>query len=172
MKFELNKNFAHKIGLMLESRLIWYKHYDLWCEEIIDQYNEPPFWIIELATTKYIPDAVRIVNEYAYSEPFEQFSRNNDLFVACFFIRYERNEISWATFLENAGKYTDGNDAKVDCSYFFSMLNDYEDTEFSNKVEKLQSKKVYKEFISEIKEMQHYYNPFISYFKNYVENRG
>lgn len=62
MKFELNKQFARKIGIMLESRLIWYKHYFLFCDEIIEKMEKPPYWIIELATKKYIGDAVKIVN--------------------------------------------------------------------------------------------------------------
>lgn len=169
MNFELNKDLANKIGLILESRLIWYKHYYLWCDEIIDQNNEPPYWIIELATVKYIPDAIRIVNEYAYSEPFEQFCRSNDLYVACLFIKYERNEISWATFLGAVGDFSDGNNAKVDCSYFYMMLNDYEDSEFSSELEKSQKIKIYNEFSSEINEMYSYYNPFVSYFRDYVK---
>jgi Uma2 family endonuclease len=70
---ELNKHFARKLSVMVDSRLIWYKHYFEFCDEIIENMEDPPYWIIELATTKFIQDALIVINEYAFdTEPFEE----------------------------------------------------------------------------------------------------
>ena len=156
------------LGIMLNSELVWYKHYYLWCDEIIEHSEHPPFWIIELATVKYLPKATKIVNEYVYSEPFEQFNNRNNLYIACLFLRYERQEISWATFLTKTGEYSDGNSSKKNCEYFYDMLNKFEDSEYSNRLERNQKSDVKNIFISEISEMQRYYDFFIPYFRRYV----
>lgn len=83
---ELNKQFARKIAIMLESNLIWYKHYFLFCDEVIEKNDKPPYWIIELAAIKYLKHAVNVVNSFAFSEPFEYFSDSlYDFHVSCLF---------------------------------------------------------------------------------------
>lgn len=167
---DINKEFAHILGIMLEARLIWYKHYDLWCKEIIEQLNNPPVWITELSKVKYLPKAFRIVNDYAYSEPLEYLEKNrSDLYVACLLLRYDRREISWATFLREAGDFTDGNDGgKETCGFFYKMLNQYEDSDYSVDVEQIQNLKVKNIFESDINEMVTYYELFKSYYKKYI----
>ncbi|MFE4430742.1 hypothetical protein ACFRH9_27770 [Peribacillus butanolivorans] len=106
--------------------------------------ENPPYWIIELATIKFIPDATKAINEYASSEPFEEIPSDlYDFYIACIYIRYKRREISWATFLQMAGEFADYAQAvKCDCEWFYEMLNVYEDSEFSKGIEKYQTKKV------------------------------
>ena len=51
--------------------------------------DSPPYWILELSSVKYIPDAVTILNNYAFSEPFEEFSTDlNDFYIACLYTKY------------------------------------------------------------------------------------
>jgi hypothetical protein len=170
MTIELNKEFAIKLSAMLEARLIWYKHYFIFCDEIIDKYDYPPYWIIELSITKYLPDAIRIVKEYAYSEPFEQSSTNlNDYYIGCIFVKYLRKEISWATFLEESGKRADSSGAvKEECEYFYYMLNDLEDSHFSAKLEEKQMKYVRSIFQDEIYDANRYNTFFNKYFNEYI----
>ncbi|MBP1960830.1 hypothetical protein [Paenibacillus aceris] len=172
MWLELNKQTTRKIGIMLKSRLIWYKHYFLFCDEIIENMDRPPYWIIELAEKKYIGDAVKIVNTYAFSEPFETYPDSlPDLYVGCLFIRYERKEISWASFLKESGDYADGEGyfaLKHDCEYFYHMLNEYEDNEFSIQLEQKQAEDIKEAFRNEIQEVRIIYNPFVEYFRKYV----
>lgn len=172
MEVELNKQFAQKIGSMIESRLIWYKHYFLFCDEVIDKMDKPPYWIIELATTKFIGDAVRIVNRYAYSPPFEMFPDSvYDFYLGCLFLRYERRELSWASFLNDSGNYADAYQAvKHDCEFFYYMLNDYEDSEYSFELEKKQAGMIKEEFKNEIHEARDLYVPFLDYFRRYVSS--
>ena len=67
MKIEPTKEFACKLGIMLDSKIIWYKHFHPFCDDIILEYEKPPYWIIELATVKYQGDAIGIVNRYIHS---------------------------------------------------------------------------------------------------------
>jgi len=176
MKLELNKQFARKLGIMIESGLIWYKHYFLFCDEVIEKLDKPPYWIIELATTTYTGDAIKIVNTYAFSEPFENFSNSlYDLYVGCLYIRYERKQISWASFLNKSGDFADGSGyfaLKQGCDFFYTMLNDYEDNECSSDLEDKQVVTVKEEFENEISEVRNLYKPFIEYFRVYVSSQS
>ncbi|WNR44415.1 hypothetical protein [Paenibacillus roseipurpureus] len=174
MKFELNKQFARKIGIMLESKLIWYKHYFLFCDEVIEKMEKPPFWIIELATKKYIGDAVKIVNTYAFSEPFETFPDSiYDFYLGCLFLRYERKELSWASFLKDSGDFADATQAvKHECEYFYYMHNDYEDSEYSIELEIKQAEIIKEEFKNELHELRGLYASFLDYFRKYVSSQS
>ena len=143
----------------------------MFCDDIIMEMDSPPYWILELSSVKYIPDAVTILNNYAFSEPFEEFSTDlNDFYIACLYIKYERREISWAVFLEKAGNYADGYQCcKQDCEYFYYMLNDYEDSCFSGRIERKQKKEVKSEFKVDILKINYYCERFEKYFKRYVE---
>ncbi|MEI5906846.1 hypothetical protein WAK64_07210 [Bacillus spongiae] len=91
---ELTKQFATKLGIMVDSRLIYYKHYYKhyykFCDEIIEKMDNPPYWIIELATIKYIPEATKVINEYVLSEPFEKMPDFYDFYIACLYLKYKR----------------------------------------------------------------------------------
>ncbi|ULO07662.1 hypothetical protein H1230_01920 [Paenibacillus sp. 19GGS1-52] len=170
MKMELNRQIARKIGIMLESHLIWYKHYYFFCDEVIENMDRPPYWIIELGTKKYLGDAVYIVNSYAFSEPFEAFPDSlYDFHIGCLYLRYERKELSWASFLKESGDFADSYRAvKQDCQFFYYMLNDYQDSEYSLDLELKQAELVKKEFMNEIYEVQDMYTPFVDYFRKYM----
>jgi hypothetical protein len=170
VEIELNRLFARKMGVMLEAGLIWYKHYYFFCDEIIEQMDKPPYWIMDLATQKYIGDAIRIVNTYAFSEPFEAFPDTvYDLHIGCLYLRYERKEISWASFLADSGRFADSYQAvKQPCEFFYYMLNDYEDHEYWSPLELEQAESVEREFQSAIAEAKRLYSPFVDYFRNYV----
>ncbi|KNY25502.1 hypothetical protein [Pseudobacteroides cellulosolvens] len=163
MDIQLNKEFAQKLSIMLQSHLIWHKHYYLWCDKIIEKFEKPPYWIIELSVTRFIGDAIDIVGSYANSEPFEKYNSTNlsDLYIACLFLRYERREISWATFLKEAGEHSDGSgQCSQECEYFYQMLNEYENVEFDEKTEKKQKVEVNNQFEMVISEVQELYNYF------------
>ena len=103
-----DKKFACQIATMIEARLIWYQHYYPWADEIIVALDKPPYWILEIASVKYFPKAVEIINEFVNSDPIESFDTEYEFgYVACLFLRYERREISWTTFLTEVGRFTD-----------------------------------------------------------------
>jgi len=88
MKIEPNKEFACKLGIMLGSKLIWYKHFQPFCDDIILEYTKPPYWIIELATVCYQGSAIEIVNKYIHFEPCITYynSKHFDQYIACLYI--------------------------------------------------------------------------------------
>jgi hypothetical protein len=96
-----SKRFALRIATMIDARLIWYKHYFRWADRLIAELDDPPNWLLEIATIKYYPDAVAAINRFVYSEPFESFDGEQCAaeHVACLFLRYQSGAISWATFL-------------------------------------------------------------------------
>ncbi|WP_444902855.1 hypothetical protein ACJJIU_13090 [Microbulbifer sp. CnH-101-E] len=170
----ITKREAVSLATMLDAGLICYKHYMCWADERILLEDEPELWILELAATKHTETAIGHLNTYAYSEPFESFDSEkcNDEFVAAQWLRYKRNEISWATFLLECGDHTDGNYAREDCEYFYYMLNDIEDTEYSESLEEKQSSEVFKRFSDIIHEIENKYHEFLPYLEKYRETYG
>lgn len=122
---------------MIDARLITFREFEPWTESLIRQMPRPPRWILELTTTKYQPDAVRIVREFAHCEPFESLGEAEwvDDYLAALYLRYERQELSWATLLQMAGDAADAYSGKHPCEFYYGMLNEYERSEFSPFVE-------------------------------------
>lgn len=172
MNRQLNQVFAQKLLILIESRLIWDRHYVLWCEEIIKKSEKPPLWIMELSSARFIGDSVNIIERYIQSEPFDACNCTclGDFYIACLFCRYQRKEISWATFLKEAGDYADGvGDCSQECEYFYMMLNELEDEEYNDEIEKAYQVKVQNDFMSEIEEAREYHDYFLYYFRAYVK---
>jgi len=165
-----SKRFALRIATMIDSRLIWYKHYYRWADQLIATLDSPPSWVIEIATIKYYPDAVAAVNRFVYAEPFESFDglQCSDEYVACLYLRNESGAISWATFLNDAGAYSDAYDGRRCCEYFYEMLNTLEDHEHALSVQKHQRTDVASEFSSEISLIRPLYRMFMDHFREYV----
>jgi len=155
---------------MIDEGLISYKHYYRWADDIIEFLEISPGWIIDLAVTKYRSDAVEIVNRFAFSEPFESVSGSDlsDERVACVFLRHERGELSWATFLESAGKLTDGmGNGLHDCSYFYEMLKVITDGEYNSWLAANQRKRVERDFWRALATIRSVYEEFCSYFRRF-----
>lgn len=171
MKITLNNEFACKLSTMLESKLIWYKHYQLFCDDIIEEYVRPPYWIIELAIVRYQGDAVRIVNEYLHSEPID-YGKHSDQYIACLYIRYIRRELSWASFLYLSGQYSDScQSAKEPCEYFYELLSKFEDNDYNIDLEQIQLNEIYDTFKKEIEEMNSLYQIFKEYYKEFIKRK-
>ncbi|WP_019639182.1 hypothetical protein [Paenibacillus fonticola] len=171
MKIEPNKEFACKLSIMLGSKLIRYKHFQLFCDDIILEYTKPPYWIIELATVRFQGSAIEIVNKYINSEPFIDFYNSHlfDQYIACLYIKYDRREISWASFLLESGQYADNcQSVKEPCEYFFDLLTKYEDSDFNIDLEYNQKAEIQNKFAMEIEEIQSIYDIFRGYYKQFI----
>jgi len=165
-----NKRDAVTFATMIESGLIDSSHYVVWADEKIMEMDEPDQWIMDLSLSSDAENAVRIINLYAYSEPFEEFDRIecNDEYVACQWIRYKKGKINWPTFLRMCGSHTDGNDSREDCSYFYLMLNEAEKSEVLPKIEKRQSIAVRIKYSNVISRVSELYLEFKPYYQRYV----
>jgi len=137
-----SKRFAHALALAIEARCVTFRDYIPWADAQIARVDHPPIWICNLSTTKYLPDALRVIREFVHSEPFEDVSGTATDYLGFLWIRYGRRELSWATFLNESGAYCDGSNAEIDCEYFYGMLNELEEAEFCSEVEARQSEHV------------------------------
>lgn len=165
-----SKRFALRIETMIDSRLIWYKHYYRWADQLVATLDSPPQWILEIGTIKYYPDAVAAVNRFVYAEPFETFDGQqcSDEYIACLYLRNESGATSWATFLDDAGAHTDAYDGHHCCEYFYEMLNTLEDSEYALSVQGIQRADVASEFSSAISMIRPLHQMFMDHFREYV----
>ena len=86
---------------------------------------------------EYSPDVSKALGEYVWSEPFESVDQAEleDEYLSCLYLRHERHELSWATFLDLAGRYTDNANGAWQCEDFFQILNELEESDFSQATE-------------------------------------
>jgi hypothetical protein len=172
-----DKRFALRLATMVESRLIWYEHFAPWADELIMKLEAPPHWLLELSTTRYQPDAAGIIRDYAHSPPFESDDANDrnartDEYVACLFLRYQRGELSWATFLRETGDSLDSANGRRACEDFYSLLTELEHHEYAKELEHTQRAEFEREFQGAIERIDAVYRVFVGYFRRFVASQG
>lgn len=166
-----DNDFLLKLTCAIDTGLVTYRHYIPWCDALITEESEPPHWLLELTTTKYRADAVKLLSRVAYERFQEHWSPDayGDFWISCQFLRYIRREISWATFLQEAGEYSDTNGTGWDCEEFFSLLNRYEIGDFSASLEQQQVTYFEEAFIDSIQEASAFYKSFKEWLLKYKE---
>jgi hypothetical protein len=109
-----------------------------WADAVITNFQHPPVWVLDLSVKRSVPEAARVVMMFAHSEPFETLSPDAwvDDYVAAVYLRYERRELSWATFLRMAGDESNANGGRRECEYFYETLNAYEASDFAESLER------------------------------------
>lgn len=159
----LSKQFAHRLVALIESQLVTYREYIPWADTLIMALPEPPVWIIDLATKKHLLKAGLIVRGYMNSEPIEVLPWDlwTDEFIAALFLRYERNELSWASFLNEAGRQADNSEGgRKPCEYFYVMLNALEKADFAESLETKQRDEVSERYGDIIPSVRRTYEAF------------
>jgi hypothetical protein len=141
---------------MIDARLLTYREYIPWADSVIMSLEHPPIWILDLAVKEYFAAARDVVATFARSEPFENLSPDlwTDEYIAAIYLRYERRELSWASFLEMAGAASDGGGGRHDCEHFYMMLNQYAESNFAEPLEAQQKRAAqidYKELIHSVR---------------------
>jgi hypothetical protein len=131
----LSKPFAHRLAAMMRAELVTSVEYMPWADAIIMRLDKPPAWLLDLTVTNNREHAIKIVNGFVHSEPFEPLSDDEyiDELVAASFLRYERREISWATFLNLSGRMTDTDQGRYGCEYFYEMLDELRRADFGER---------------------------------------
>ena len=131
---------------MLDSALIDYSYTQPWADLLIEAIEGPPSWLCDVATKKYTGDQKKAFREYLSSEPFVQRPADcNKFHIGCLWLRYERRELSWATYLQQAGEYLDASGAGWDCETPYHYLNCFEDAYFSIEAEEETKRKYLKD---------------------------
>lgn len=131
---------------MLESQLINYSYTFPWADKIIESLEIAPAWLCDVATKKYMGDQCKAIRKYTYSEPFEHFPNDRyKFYVGCLWLRYERREISWATYLHLVGKHLDSVNDDWRCEIPYHYLNVFEEAYFTEESEKSTKDAYFKE---------------------------
>ena len=165
-----SRRFALRIATMIDSHLISYKHYYPWADRMIAELEEPPNWILEIAIMKYRPHTVEAIRRFAFTEPFESFDMEDE-HVACLFLRFESGAISWATFLEEAGAFTDSyGGGRFECGPCYRFLNVLEDNEYARHIEVRQRDQVKLELSTSPSTIRPLYQVFRRHFRAFVAN--
>lgn len=136
-----SRPFARRLCAMIEAELVTFREFIPWADATIRQLESPPYWILNLAITRYKPEALKIVREFGYAEYFEANASRieADEYVASAYLRYERREISWASFLRLSGHMADGcQGGAFSCEFYYELLNKFEDAHFALFVEEQQ----------------------------------
>ena len=170
---QLDKQSAHRLLQMVESGLVSYRYTMPWADDIIIEQDEPPAWVCELSTARYQGKISGVLREYIFSEPIKAIDTKtaNRYYVGCLFLRYSRGEISWATCLEEIGKFADGTEVGKPCEFFFGMLNDLEDAEYDHQVEEAQVQEILAEYNVVIDTVKAEYEPFLHCFRKQRQKR-
>ena len=138
----LTNQLAHRLSAMVESGLLTWREYIPWADSIITEHSEPPIWIIDLSTQKHRDTAAATLRRHALFEPLGSLHTPAwvDEYVAGLFLRHERGEISWATFLQEAGRMADNTQSgrEPECEYFFLMLNALGEADYAKPLEATQ----------------------------------
>jgi hypothetical protein len=153
----LGKPFAHRLSVMIQARLLTYREFVPWADSNIESLERPPSWILDLSLTKQYSEAATIVRHFAYSDPAQDgitWDSWVDDFVASQYLRYHRREISWATFLEFAGREADNNGGRHTCEYFYHLLNEYERAGFAENVEQEQRAEIALDYATVVDSVQ------------------
>jgi hypothetical protein len=152
---------------MIEARLVTFREYGPWADTLIAKSDALPVWLLNLAVTPYYPDAAKLtLAAYAYADPVcEGLSWHTwvDDYVASLYLRYERRAISWATFLEAAGRQADANGGRHACEYFYEFLNRYEECDFSEALEVRQRDEIAADYHGLIASVRRVYEIFKDY---------
>lgn len=144
MPVQIEKVTVRRLQTMLDAGLISYKELHPWAESLLVSMEPPPRWLCEVASQKYSPDVSKSLGEYLRSEPLEPLEQSeiDDEHLSSLYLRFERRELSWATFLELAGRYADSADGVWECEDFYVFLNELEDADFSPEVEREQQEEI------------------------------
>ena len=167
---ELDKRTALRIKTMVDSGLIWYRHVHPWADQIIEREEHPPAWLLDVTVQRYTPKMSECIGAYVYSEPFQAFPPGevDAEHLACLFIRHERGEISWATFLRAAGEFADGASGEWPCEDFYEMLTSLEDAEYSTDIAADQASGVGDRLAIALETMKPLYREFLAEFRRSV----
>ncbi|MFD1991061.1 hypothetical protein ACFSGI_13885 [Paenibacillus nicotianae] len=86
-----------------------------------------------------------------------------NLYIACLYVKYVEEHLSWSNFLLNAGMYTDGMPyANKNYDYFFNQLNVVENNKHHTLLLEQQRQEVFSIFEKEINEI----STQLEFFKN------
>lgn len=127
MKLAYSKAELVVIRVLLKTEKISKEHYLPWCYQLIEQLEEPPQWLLDISYAQDGRAVEAILHSYIYREgPVGEVPYETDLEIAVLYLDYQAGEINWEDFLLKAGQLSDCCEGRIECSWFFGLLNAYE----------------------------------------------
>lgn len=127
MSVRFTSRFLVRLACAIETHWIPYDIYAAWCDRHILAEPEPPHWMLELTATRDPVEAGGLVTSTAAEQADAAGALDRDDFwVACQFLRCQRDDIDWATFLTLAAGYSDCAGGTWECEEYYQFLNELE----------------------------------------------
>jgi hypothetical protein len=163
----LDKRSVLRLATMVEARLVWHEHLAPWADELISTLPSPPQWLLQLSTAQYQPEVARILLAEAHAPPEERVHEDEvvDEFLACLLLRHQRRELSWATFLREAGYKLDGTNVPRRCEDLYALLTDLEHHEWAEETERAQRASVERELASAVARIEPPYRVLLEFYR-------
>ncbi|PSB57532.1 hypothetical protein [Chamaesiphon polymorphus] len=102
-----------------------------WAEKQILELDSPPFWLLEVSLANTVEQASILVRKHI--KQTHQATWNsidyNDLYIGFLYLQFERGDLKLAELLMLAGKFADGKNYKIDCSKFFSLFDEIDNSD-------------------------------------------
>jgi hypothetical protein len=126
---ETKMEFEKMVGVFLSIESGYTKDIDNihgWAEAIIDIADKPSLWIIELYDSETLEDVLAVLMTAINkdSSSFENVSIDwIEIYLGFLYLRFKKGEFDVLSLLLKCGEKTDSSNYKIDCSYFYSLLN-------------------------------------------------
>src|SRR5262249_41249834 len=130
--------FAAHLGTLVDNDLLMFRDLVAWAQQTASQLDAPPIWLVAVATSSWKGEALQALRAASAPLADEEWP-STDVDIACLYLQYARRELSWATFLREAGVLADARPSRDDCEYFYDLLNDLEISGFLIDVEREQT---------------------------------
>jgi hypothetical protein len=97
-----------------------------WADEHILALDSPPLWLLEISVVNTVKKASTLLWKHSSQIRQETWNRiqYTELYLGLLYLRFERGELKIEELLMLAGKFADRINYKIDCSAFFSLLNE------------------------------------------------
>ncbi len=93
---EINKQSANRLQQLLGSCVISFQQVILWADTHIEQLEQPPSWLCDLAVSKDTEHAMHVLKSYVFSEPFEEMDQSatdNYRYHCCQTRKWQENDL-------------------------------------------------------------------------------
>ena len=142
-----------------ESLLIWkialesgYVHSSIWvdwADKQIIELDAPPLWLLEISLVTTVEKASILL--WKYSRQINQVTWNRiectELYLGFLYLRFKRGDLDLEELLMLAGQFADRINYKIDCSVFFSLLNEIDSIDLTITILKERVEKIFEPMV-------------------------
>jgi hypothetical protein len=120
-----------------------------WADDRILALDSPPLWLLEISVVNTVKKASTLL--WKHSSQIRQETGNRieytELYLGLLYLRFERGELKLEELLMLAGKFANRINYKIDCSAFFSLLNEIDSGDLKNAILKERVRELFKPMV-------------------------